>query len=147
MAKLPRSIEPSLPGERLDAVGTEQVGLNEVLGEADAADRAGAADHRRRLDDGDRETAPRQPDGRRQPRTAGPHDHHVVLRRTHPLNSKDELTTNHTNHTNKRQMAIKRNRSSSLHLGSFVRFYSFLSFIRVIRVIRGESLYTRAATG
>ena len=73
--------QPAFPGQGFDAVGTEDVGMGQVLAEVDAAGPVLGTGVGGCFDDGDREAGPGQADGRRQAGTAGAHDHHIVIGR------------------------------------------------------------------
>src|SRR5205823_1657881 len=95
--------QPAFPGQGLDAIRAEDVGVGEVLGEVDAAGPVLGAGERRGLDGGDAEAGAGQSDGGRQPGGARADDDDIESGGGHeirprPGNSRRGYSRTGTNH-------------------------------------------------
>ena len=71
--------ESAFPGERLNALGAQDVSVRQILAKVDAARPVFSAGERRRFDRRHAETSPRQPNCGRQPRGPGAHHYNIVI--------------------------------------------------------------------
>ena len=95
--------QPAFPGQGLDAIRAEDVGVGEVLGEVNAAGPVLGAGEGRGLDGGDAEAGAGQSDGGRQPGGARADDDDIEIGGGHeirprPGNSRPDYCRARTNH-------------------------------------------------
>ena len=77
--------KPAFPGQGLNALGPQDIGMGQVFREIDASGPVLGSWKRSCLDDGDAESRSRQADGRGQPGSAGADDYHIEMGRGHEI--------------------------------------------------------------